>query len=68
MDTRTKYEGGSTICVSKHCKLKINTVKPIYKGHSTEHENVALSAVALNMQVKIIFTIHKWEKWDSDLL
>jgi hypothetical protein len=29
----------------------ITTVKPVYKGHSKEPENVALSAVALYVQV-----------------
>ena len=34
------------------------TVKPMYKGHSREPENVSLYAVALYILVKIISTIH----------
>jgi hypothetical protein len=33
------------------------TVKPVYKGHSRETENVSFK-----IEVKIIGTIHKWQK------
>ena len=51
---------------------KLCTVKPVYKGHSKEPENVAVWEDALYLQVKIICTIHLWEIRlpfiDSDLL
>ena len=37
---------------------KLCTVKPVYKGHSKEPENVAVWEDALYLQVKIICTIH----------
>jgi hypothetical protein len=52
-------------CKSYWIKSEIqrNTVKPVYKGHSREPENVPFI---------IIWTVHQWEMWlsfiDSDLL
>ena len=41
--------------------LKPNTVKPVYKGHSREPENVAFM-IALYIQLKITCSIHYYKE------
>jgi hypothetical protein len=49
-----------TITSNHVCMYVItHTVKPVYKGHSREPENVAfMSSCSKYIQVKIIYTIH----------
>ena len=44
------------------------TGKLVHKGHSRDRKMCLLWTVAVYIQVKIIYTIHNWGQWDSDLL
>jgi hypothetical protein len=58
---RQKKKKGFVILIIEGILIN-NTVKPVYKGHSREPENVAfISRCPLYIQVKIIDTIHQWE-------